>query len=141
MFRWLAELCLRLTCNRQARAEIQVAPLDETANLAGMQSTDALVMIGALALAGCGLFPSAAERAVQKSPNFRAGYNDGCAAASATGANPRERPYREDALYKASQAYRAGWGNGYSICRREGAGAEPGSPLDSSVLNPSPGQH
>jgi hypothetical protein len=94
-----------------------------------------------MSLAGCGLFPSAAERAAQKSPNFRAGYNDGCAAASTMGSNPREGPYRDEALYKASQAYRAGWGNGYSLCRREGVGAEPDSPLDSSVLNPSPGQH
>ena len=93
----------------------------------------------ALALAACGLFPSAAERAVQKSPDFRAGYSDGCAAASVTGANPREGPYRDEALYRVSQAYRAGWGNGYSVCRREGVGAEPSSPLDSSVLNPSPG--
>src|SRR5437763_665720 len=102
-----------------------------------MRFTGALKLTGALALAGCGLFPSAAERAVQKSPNFRAGYSDGCAAASATGANPREGAYRDEALYKSSQAYRAGWGNGYSLCRREGVGAEPNSPLDSSVLNPS----
>ena len=104
-----------------------------------MRFSRALALTGALAFAACGLFPSAAERAVQKSPDFRAGYSDGCAAASATGANPREGPYRDEALYKASQAYRAGWGNGYSLCRREGVGAERSSPLDSSVLNPSPG--
>lgn len=94
-----------------------------------------------LALAACGLFPSAAERAVQRSPNFKAGYNDGCAAASTAGANYREDAFRDEALYKTSAAYRAGWGNGYSICRREGTGAMPGSPLDNSVLNPSPGAH
>ena len=109
------------------------------ASIRGMRFTYALTFLSALALAACGLFPSAAERAVQKSPDFRAGYSDGCAAATATGANPREGPYRDEALYRVSQPYRTGWGNGYSLCRREGVGAEPSSPLDSSVLNPSPG--
>src|SRR4051794_33696304 len=85
-----------------------------------------------LVLAGCGLFPNAQERAVQKSPNFRAGYSDGCAAASTTGANYREGAYRDEAMYKTSAAYRAGWGNGFSVCRGEGTAAEPGSPLNSS---------
>lgn len=115
LFRWLLALC------------------DMAAKLIPMSAV--------LGLAACGLFPNAAERAVQKSPNFRAGYSDGCAAASTNGANPREGPYRDETLYKASPAYRAGWGNGYSLCRREGFGAEPSSPLDNSVLNPSPGQH
>jgi hypothetical protein len=92
-----------------------------------------------LALAACGLFPSAHERAVEKSPNFRAGYSDGCTAASTTGANYRESAYRDEALYQTSAAYRAGWGSGFSVCRGEGTGAEPGSPLNNSVLNPSPG--
>ena len=94
-----------------------------------------------LALSACGLFPNAQERAVQKSPNFRAGYTDGCAAASTSGANYREGAYRDDALYQTSAAYRSGWGNGFSVCRGEGTPAEPGSPLNSSVLNPTPGGH
>lgn len=100
-----------------------------------------LMLAAALSLSGCGLFPSAAERAVQKSPNFRAGYDDGCAAASTPGANPREGPYRDESLYSTSKAYRDGWGNGYALCRREGAGAAPGSPMDNSALNPIPGSH
>ena len=94
-----------------------------------------------LAVAGCGLFSSPAQRAVQKSPNFRAGYSDGCAAVSTTGANYRAGAYRDEALYKTSAAYRAGWGNGFSVCRRDGTGATPGSPLDGSLLNQSPGAH
>src|SRR3954466_11291809 len=90
-----------------------------------MRLTHALGLVGVFGLCGCGLFPSAAERAIQKRPDFRAGYSDGCAAATATGANPREGPYRDETLYQASQAYRSGWGNGYSLCRREGTGAEP----------------
>jgi len=89
-------------------------------------------------LAGCGLFPSAQERAVQKSPNYRTGYSDGCAAASTTGANPREGPYRDDTLYRSDAAYRAGWSNGYSLCR---GGTAPGTGLGNPVTNPVPGQH
>jgi hypothetical protein len=104
-----------------------------------MKAAAAAAYVAALLLAGCGLFPSAAERAVQKSPNFRAGYEDGCAAASATGVNPREGPYRDEALYNTNSAYRAGWGNGYSVCRGQATSASPGSPLDNPAMNPSPG--
>lgn len=82
---------------------------------------------------------SRADRAMQKTPNFRAGYSDGCAAASTEGANYREGPRRDEALYKTSAAYRAGWGDGFSICRSQGTGATPASPLDSSLLDQSPG--
>jgi len=90
-------------------------------------------------LAGCGLFPSAQERAEEKSPSFRQGYSDGCAAASASGVNYRAELYRDEVQYKTNRVYRAGWGSGYSSCRREGAGAVPGSPLDNPALNPVPG--
>jgi hypothetical protein len=104
-----------------------------------MKSATPLFLSGALLLAACGLFPSAAERAVQKSPNFHAGYEDGCAAASATGVNPREGLYRDEALYNTNGAYRAGWSNGYSVCRGEATAASPGSPLDNPAMNPNPG--
>jgi hypothetical protein len=97
--------------------------------------TFTLILAG-FTLAGCGLFPNAQERTMQKSPNFRAGYSDGCAAASVTGANPREGAYRDEALYTSNAAYRAGWGNGYSLCR---GGAAPGAGLGNPVTNPIPG--
>jgi len=79
-------------------------------------------------LAGCVLFPSAHDKAVRKSPSFQAGYSDGCAAATAQGSNYREGPYRDEALYKSDQTYRAGWANGYQTCRSEpGNGAPPGT--------------
>jgi hypothetical protein len=106
-----------------------------------MKMRRSFVLLLLPAVSACGLFPSAAERAVQKSPNFRAGYSDGCAAASTTGANYREGAYRDEALYKTSAAYRAGWGNGFSICRTEATGAAPGSPMNNSALNPTPGGH
>jgi hypothetical protein len=68
------------------------------------------------ALVGCMLFPGPEERALQKNPSFRQGYEDGCAGAGG-GANPREQPYRDDALYNSDAAYRSGWNNGYSVCR------------------------
>ena len=71
---------------------------------------------------------------MQKSPSFRAGYDDGCAAASTTGANPRERPYRDEASYQNDRAYHAGWSSGFSACRSE----VYGSPVDTPAINPSP---
>ena len=87
-------------------------------------------------LAGCA---SPEERAEGRTPAFHDGYDDGCAAASTTGVNPREAPYRDDAMYKASHAYRAGWSSGFASCRNTGGNAAPQSPLDNRVLNPSPG--
>jgi hypothetical protein len=107
-------------------------------SLCGMVLGRAVLLFAAAGLAGCGLFPSAQERAMQKSPNFHAGYSDGCAAASTSGANPREGAYRDEALYKNDAAYRAGWSNGYSLCR---GGTAPGAGLGNPVTNPIPGQH
>ena len=77
-----------------------------------------LTVLMATALTGCMLVPGPEERALQKNPNFREGYEDGCAAAGG-GANPREQPYRDDALYNADAAYRSGWNNGHSVCRNQ----------------------
>ncbi|MBV8799288.1 MAG: hypothetical protein JOY77_11590 [Alphaproteobacteria bacterium] len=90
-----------------------------------------------LALCGCGVFPTAADRAVRNSPNFRAGYDDGCAAASTRGANPREDPYRDEDAYQKDRAYHSGWSNGFAACRSD-LGANP---VGGSAFNPAPGQH
>ena len=90
-------------------------------------------------LAGCGLFPSAQERAEEKSPAFRQGYSDGCAAASASSVNYRAELYRDEAQYNTNRVYRAGWGSGFSSCRRDNGGATPNSPLNNPALNPIPG--
>jgi hypothetical protein len=78
---------------------------------------------------------SAADRAERNSPNFRAGYDDGCAAASTSGANPREGPFRNEALYESDKAYHAGWGNGLSACRND-ATANP--QFDNPAFSPIP---
>ncbi|MBV9571477.1 MAG: hypothetical protein JO056_09580 [Alphaproteobacteria bacterium] len=74
---------------------------------------------------------------MQKTPNYRAGYDDGCAAASTMGANPRGQPYRDDALYESDQAYRAGWSSGFATCRNQTMGGS----LPGNSLSPIPGQH
>lgn len=58
------------------------------------------------------------EQALQKSPSFRAGYEDGCAAATNAGTDLRERPTEDAQSYAGDPAYRTGYGNGLSTCRR-----------------------
>lgn len=82
----------------------------------------------AWALAGCAVFDSADQRALRNNPSFKAGYEDGCAAASAEGADLRDRPVLDKSLYGSDDTYRAGWSNGLQTCRRTTvpAGAMPG---------------
>ena len=75
-------------------------------------------------LAGCIAFGSKASG----DPNFQAGYSDGCASPTASGANYRTGgQIRDDALYKESQPYRSGWGTGFASCnpRRSPSGTDP----------------
>jgi hypothetical protein len=78
-----------------------------------------LVMLSALMLTGCMFFEKPGDRAIRHQPNYRAGYDDGCASANAQGANMRHGDtVRDDALYEVDKAYRVGWANGHSACRR-----------------------
>jgi hypothetical protein len=84
----------------------------------------ALIMTSLLLLAGCA---SPASRAMQKSPDFKAGYSDGCASASLQGANPRDAgPTRDEAAYRDNAAYHSGWGEGFGACRAMAAPQSPG---------------
>lgn len=98
----------------------------------------AAVFAAAIMLVSCALFPSAHDRAVRNTPNYKAGYNDGCAAANAAGDTYRYGPVRDEDTYRKDENYRAGWNTGYSACRRtvSPSGAEPGR---SPVPEPSPG--
>ena len=79
----------------------------------------ALLLLGPV-LSGCIFFESRESRAMRRDPSFQAGYADGCASANARGANLRTGGVvRDEALYKASQPYRAGWGNGYATCNNQ----------------------
>jgi hypothetical protein len=72
-----------------------------------------------LPLAGCGLFADRQSRALRASPDYKAGYSDGCASAGGQDANMRgEDQIKDEALFRTSQAYRAGWSGGLGACRR-----------------------
>lgn len=74
-----------------------------------------MALAALLALMGC---ESAADRAMKRTPDFRAGYSDGCASAGTQGANPRDTdPMRDEAAYRTNRAYRTGWGTGFNACR------------------------
>ena len=79
------------------------------------------------------LLPLAActSAALRKSPDFKAGYSDGCASASMQGANKRDTGLsRDEAAYRANPAYHSGWGMGFSGCRVTAASQSPlGDPL------------
>src|ERR1700748_3712877 len=75
----------------------------------------ALALISSLSLGGC---ESAQERALKNSPDFKAGYSDGCASAGTQGANPRDTSLsRDEESYRSNKAYRSGWGRGLNACR------------------------
>ena len=74
-----------------------------------------IALLSALPLLGC---ESAQDRALRKSPDFKAGYSDGCASAGTQGANPRDTSLdRDEEAYRSNKAYRAGWGTGFNACR------------------------
>ena len=74
-----------------------------------------LTVAALLLLSGC---ESAADRALRNSPDFKAGYSDGCSSAGTQGANPRDTGLsRDEEAYRNNKAYRAGWGTGFNACR------------------------
>jgi hypothetical protein len=89
-------------------------------------------------LFGC---ESAAERAVKRSPDFKAGYSDGCASAGAQGANMRDTSLmRDEEAYRSNRAYHAGWGTGFTGCRtyQPGGGMTPPPPGRGPIADPNP---
>lgn len=91
-----------------------------------------LILLSLLLLAGCA---SPAERALRKSPDFQAGYSDGCASASLQGANARDTSLtRDEDAYASNKAYHSGWGEGFGACRAMSAPQGPGG----MAMPPSP---
>lgn len=75
-------------------------------------------------LCGCFLFESKATRAARNSPDYKAGYSDGCDSASTVSANPRaDTQVRDDQAYAENPAYRMGWNEGHGACRPMAGGA------------------
>jgi hypothetical protein len=100
----------------------------------------AAVSVLAASLGGCIFFSSPADQAVRRSPSFKDGYADGCAAAQEQGSNFRGSPVVDKTLYDTDKIYRAGWASGWQTCRptERQPGAAPG---DSPLPNTIPGQH
>ena len=58
------------------------------------------VVLSSVLLSGCMFFETSADRQLRHQPNFRVGYEDGCATATNEGANMRYGDtVRDDALY------------------------------------------
>jgi hypothetical protein len=75
-----------------------------------------LILLCLLPLAAC------TSAALRKSPDFQAGYSDGCASASMQGANKRDTSLtRDDGAYQSNKAYHSGWGTGFGACRQMSA--------------------
>jgi hypothetical protein len=73
-----------------------------------------IVVLAALTLGGCTIFGGPADRALRRTPSYRAGYSDGCAAATGPSANPRDEP---KALTDEDRNYRRGYAGGYASCK------------------------
>jgi hypothetical protein len=98
-----------------------------------------ILVISLLLLAGCTLFESPAERARRNSPDFKAGYRDGCATATSQGADPRsDDRVRDDDAYRTNPAYHSGWGTGLNACRPYQQGG-PLPPDRGPIADPTPG--
>jgi len=80
-----------------------------------MKSRVGVALLGLIALAGCAVFGGPGDRALRRTPSFRAGYADGCAAANGPSANPRDEP---QALTDTDKIYRRGYASGYQTCQR-----------------------
>ena len=68
---------------------------------------------------------------MRNSPEYKAGYVDGCSSAGREGANKRDTGMtRDEAAYRSNSAYHSGWGMGFGACRAMAAPVSPaGDPL------------
>ena len=83
--------------------------------MSAMPKTILLVSTLAIALTGCAIFGGRADQALRRTPNFRAGYADGCAAATAQSANPRDD---KGSLEGEDRTYKRGYAMGYQSCQQ-----------------------
>ena len=88
----------------------------------------AFLLLG-FALSACA---SPANRELRNSPDYKAGYSDGCASASGPGANMRDtNRTRDEQAYQGNRAYSTGWDTGFHAC---------GMSQSSRGMPPMPGQ-
>jgi hypothetical protein len=81
---------------------------------------------------------SASDRALRNSPDFKAGYSDGCVSAGTQGANMRDTsPQRDEEAYRANPAYQSGWRTGFNTCRgNQLSGNAPPPPGQGPIPDP-----
>ena len=84
-----------------------------------------------LLLAACGLFESSEMRAMRNTPDYKAGYSDGCASANKTAGS---RTIRDENAYRTDRAYSLGWNTGVQMCRT----SFPSSPGAGPFAEPTP---
>lgn len=77
-----------------------------------------------LPLMACGLFVSKETRAMRRTPDYRAGYQDGCNSAYGPDADKSAElnRVRDEEQYKNNKAYRSGWNRGIAACRTASTG-------------------
>jgi len=96
-----------------------------------------------LPLTACGLFANKEIRTLRKTPEYRAGYQDGCSSAWGPDANKRHDNtiVRDDQRYKNNRAYQVGWERGLRACRSTGyaGGALPGTVPGGPIPDMNPG--
>ena len=102
-----------------------------------------IILLLLLPLAGCSLFENREIRTLRKSPDYRAGYQDGCNSAWSPEANKRhdDTIVRDDKQYQANRAYHVGWDRGLNACRNTGyaGGALPGTVPSGPIPDLNPG--
>lgn len=102
-----------------------------------------VLLLLVLPLAACSLFQSKQTRALRRSPDYRAGYQDGCNSAYGPGANKRndDTVVRDDQMYQKNRAYHVGWDRGIRACRSTGytGGAMPGVIPSGPIPDQNPG--
>ena len=95
-----------------------------------------------LPLSACALFPSKQERALRRSPDYKAGYQDGCNSAWSPDANKRhdDTIVRDDQMYQSSKAYHVGWDKGLNACRSANySGGVPSTVPSGPIPDQNPG--
>ena len=102
-----------------------------------------ILLVLLLPLTACGLFANKEIRGLRKTPDYRAGYQDGCSSAWGPDANKRhdDTIVRDDQQYKNDRAYHVGWDRGQRACRSTGytGGALPGTVPSGPVPDMNPG--
>ena len=96
-----------------------------------------MLLLAGLALSGC---ETGAGRAMRNSPDYKAGYSDGCASAGSPGANMRDSGrVRDKQAYQADRVYAAGWDTGFHTCGvSQSSGGRPPRPGQGPMPDPNP---